>query len=97
MADRKPLTDDEGEVRELTDEDFAHGIPFSALPLREQEVLRSLKKLRGTQKSPTKQRISIRLSPEVVSKFRATGKGWQSRIDEALREWLKRHSHKLSA
>jgi uncharacterized protein (DUF4415 family) len=97
MANRKPLTDDEGEVRELTDEDFAHGIPFSALPLREQEILRSLKKLRGAQKSPTKQRITIRLSPDVVSKFRATGKGWQSRIDEALQDWLKRHSHKLSA
>jgi uncharacterized protein (DUF4415 family) len=97
MANRKPLTDDEGEVRELTDEDFAHGIPFSALPLREQEILRSLKKLRGAQKSPTKQRITIRLSPDVVSKFRATGKGWQSRIDEALQDWLKRHAQKLFA
>lgn len=97
MANRKPLTDDEGEVRELTEEDFAHGIPFSQLPESLQLKLRSLKKLRGAQKSPTKQRITIRLSPEVVSKFRATGKGWQSRIDEALQDWLKRHAHKLSA
>jgi uncharacterized protein (DUF4415 family) len=97
MTNRKPLTDDEGEVRELTEEDFAHAVPFSQLPKSLQSKLRSLKKLRGRQKSPTKQRISIRLSPEVVSKFRATGKGWQSRIDEALQDWLKRHAHKLSA
>jgi len=32
MADPRPLTDDEGEVRELTEEDFARAIPFSALP-----------------------------------------------------------------
>lgn len=97
MANRKPLTDDEGEVRELTEEDFAQFVPFSALPFREQEMLRSLKRLRGPQKSATKQRITIRLSAEVVSKFRATGKGWQSRIDQALQEWLKRHANKLSA
>jgi uncharacterized protein (DUF4415 family) len=97
MANRKPLTDDEGEVRELTEEDFAHGIPFSALPLREQEMLLSLKKLRGPQKSPIKQRITIRLSPEVVTKFRATGKGWQSRMDEALQDWLKRQAGKKPA
>jgi len=97
MANRRPLTDDEGEVRELTEEDLAQFVPFSALPLREQEMLRALKKLRGPQKSPTKQRITIRLSPEVVTKFRATGRGWQSRMDEALQEWLKRHAKKLSA
>jgi hypothetical protein len=43
MAKRKPLTDDEGEVRELTEEDFALFVPFSELPLRHQELLCSLK------------------------------------------------------
>jgi uncharacterized protein (DUF4415 family) len=97
MANRKPLTDDEGEVRELTEEDFALFVPFSELPPRQQEILLSLKKLRGPQKAPTKQRITIRLSPEVVTKFRATGKGWQSRIDEVLQDWLKRQARKKSA
>lgn len=40
----------------------------------------------------TKQRITIRLSPEVLGPFRATGRGWQTRMDAALRSWLKRHS-----
>ncbi len=39
MADRKPLTDDEGEVRELTDEDFARAVPFSKLPAELQAIL----------------------------------------------------------
>ncbi len=40
----------------------------------------------------TKERITIRLSPEVVAKFRATGSGWQSRMDKALQDYLKTHS-----
>jgi len=39
----------------------------------------------------TKERITIRLSPEVVEAFRATGKGWQTRMDGALKEWLREH------
>jgi len=46
--------------------------------------------VRGPQKAPTKERITIRLSPEVVARFRATGEGWQSRMDAALQEWLRK-------
>lgn len=37
----------------------------------------------------TKERITIRLSRDVVTQFRATGTGWQTRIDDALKTWLK--------
>ena len=40
----------------------------------------------------TKQRISIRLSPEVVTQFQATGRGWQTRMNDALKDWLRTHS-----
>ena len=39
----------------------------------------------------TKVPIAIRLSPDVVEYFKATGAGWQSRIDAALHEWMSRH------
>lgn len=39
----------------------------------------------------TKERITIRFSREVVEYFRATGKGWQTRMDEALKEWIAEH------
>lgn len=40
----------------------------------------------------TKERITIRLSPEVLAAFRASGAGWQTRVDAALKEWLRNHS-----
>jgi uncharacterized protein (DUF4415 family) len=40
---------------------------------------------RGPQKAPTKELISVRLSPDVLSALRATGEGWQTLIDETLR------------
>jgi hypothetical protein len=39
MACQKPLTDDDGEVREWTEEDFARAVPFSALPADLQALL----------------------------------------------------------
>lgn len=33
-----------------------------------------------------KELVSLRLSKDALDKFRATGKGWQARIDEALRK-----------
>ena len=41
---------------------------------------------RGPQKMPKKVPLSLRLSPEVVRHFRAKGRGWQTRIDEALKK-----------
>jgi uncharacterized protein (DUF4415 family) len=67
--------------------DFARARPAT-------EVLPTalIRKVRGAQKTPTKERITIRLSRDVVSRFRESGDGWQRRVDKALREWLRRHS-----
>jgi len=74
---------------EWTDEDFKRAKKFSELPKSLQTTLRNV---RGPQKSPTKERITIRLSRDVVDKFRSSGDGWQGRMDSALRQWLKRHN-----
>ncbi len=50
-----------------------------------------IKRARGKQKSPIKQPVSIRLSPEVVEYFKSIGKGWQTNIDEVLMEYVKTH------
>ncbi len=39
---------------------------------------------RGKQKKPTKQLVPIRLSRSVLDHFKSQGKGWQTRIDQAL-------------
>ena len=82
-----PLTDADGEVRELGDADFARAGRLSDLPGGLQVKLR---RGRGPQKAPTKELISLRVSPDVLTRFRATGDGWQTRMDEALREWIER-------
>lgn len=87
MASRLPVIDDDGEVGDLSEVDPALFKPFSELPASLQ------KKLRGRPKAEsTKERITIRLSPEVVEQFRASGAGWQTRVDAALKDWLKTHS-----
>jgi len=35
-----------------------------------------------------KQPISIRLSPDVLDYFRSSGKGWQTRLDNVLRDYI---------
>jgi len=32
--------------------------------------------------------VTLRLDPDVIERFRATGKGWQSRINAELRKVL---------
>ena len=91
MKKHKSLTDSDGEVRELGLTDFK--VLKSAREALPASVKRKVG-VRGPQKAPTKERITIRLSPEVVARFRATGDGWQSRMDVALREWL--HEHELA-
>jgi uncharacterized protein (DUF4415 family) len=36
-----------------------------------------------------KRQISLRLDPDVIDAFKATGKGWQGRINDALRKAAK--------
>ncbi len=50
-------------------------------------VISAAKVQRGRPKAAsTKVSTTIRLSPEVIEYFKASGPGWQSRIDEALRK-----------
>ena len=61
---------------ELTDEEFAR-----------------LKPMRGRPVSANpKVHTGLRLDAEVPAAFKAGGPGWQTRINEALKEWLNSHS-----
>ncbi len=61
--------------------------PFTQLPATLQAKLSG----RGPQKAPVKVSTTIRLSPDVLQAFRAAGDGWQTRIDAALKDWLRTH------
>ena len=42
--------------------------------------------------SGRKEQVAIRFDREILSSFRSAGPGWQTRMNDALREWLKTHS-----
>jgi uncharacterized protein (DUF4415 family) len=67
----------------LTDE-FMKGM--RPMPETNPELLERLRRFRGRQKAPTKQMVTLRLDPDVVEAFRATGAGWQRRMNDALRK-----------
>lgn len=69
---------------EWTEADFAKAKPLSAYP----ELANAMKKARGAQKSPTKKAVSIRLDADLVDRLRASGRGWQSRVNDLLRQAL---------
>ncbi len=49
------------------------------------------KALRGRPKSDNRKLlVSVRYSPEVVSYFKSTGEGWQSRMDGVLLDYVAR-------
>lgn len=92
---KKPLTNKAGHVRELTRKDIRDmRSAGEVLPTDLLDVLPKRKVgQRGQQKKPTKISVTLRYSPEVVNYFKATGEGWQIRMDEALKEWIKKHPH----
>lgn len=55
------------------------------------EAMVPIRALRGRPPSPNrKQLVSIRYSPEVLAWFRATGPGWQARLDRVLKDYVNR-------
>ena len=48
----------------------------------------NLRRMRGPNKKPAKEQVAIRLDQEVVGALRASGPGWQTRVNTALKEWL---------
>jgi uncharacterized protein (DUF4415 family) len=54
-------------------------VPFTKLPTSLRETLSSRR--RGPQQTPTKLRVTLRLSPQAVQHCKAGGPGWQTRID----------------
>jgi len=77
---------------EWTEEDFRRARSAAVvLPeLLGSEVAAEMLKPRGRPKAAaTKAHVNIRLDADVLDAFKATGRGWQTRINKALREWLK--------
>ena len=75
---------------EMTRADFARA---RRLRVDMPDVVEAMKRGRGRPKAERpKERVSLRLDPDVVAAYRATGEGWQSRINDTLARALRRRS-----
>lgn len=70
---------------EATDSQLAQAKPFKETFPALAENMRANVGGRPKAQNP-KVAISLRLDPEVVSRFKAHGPGWQTRINDALRQ-----------
>ncbi len=84
----RPLTNEEGEVRELTMADMRRFRPtYEVLPPELVEIIKNRKVgERGPQLAPVKKQVTLRIDQDVLAKFKDTGAGWQGRINAALRK-----------
>lgn len=84
MADQHPVVFDDDNP-EWTEEDFARAKPISEFP-ELAAAFANAKAKRGRPKGASKEQVTLRIDKDVLERFRAGGPGWQSRINEALRQ-----------
>lgn len=86
MADKEVTFDHDNP--EWTDEDFAKAKPASQVhPAHVMAALVKRKPGRPAGSlSSTKEQVTLRIDADVLAKFRATGPGWQTRVNDALRQ-----------
>lgn len=66
--------------------DAKAAVHFDGLPDSLQHKLRGQ---RGPQKAPRKVQTAVRYDADILDAFKADGPGWQTRMNDALREWLR--------
>jgi uncharacterized protein (DUF4415 family) len=81
MPHKTPVVFDDDNP-EWTAADFAAAKTGDAIPAH---IRGAFPKTRGRPKGSTKQLVSLRIDCDILERFRASGPGWQSRINEALR------------
>jgi uncharacterized protein (DUF4415 family) len=81
------------DARELTHVWASQAKPAQeALPANVYEALMAKKRPRGRPKAEaTKVFTAIRLDADLLGAFKATGKGWQTRVNSALRQYIQEH------
>lgn len=74
---------DDADAPEATDEQLAQARPFmEVFP----QLADAARRARGRPPlAEAKQLVSLRLDAEIVRRLRASGPGWQSRVNDALR------------
>lgn len=74
----------------LTDEELAGMRPLrEVFPDLAEYAAKRKRGQRGPQKAPTKKPVTIRIDRDVLARYKSSGPGWQSRMNEVLRRGAK--------
>ncbi len=79
------------DIPEWTEEDLKRARPMREMFPELVEAFERARGQRGPQKAAVKDRVGLRLDHTVVEHFRATGPGWQTRINDVLADYVKCH------
>jgi uncharacterized protein (DUF4415 family) len=60
-------------------------------PASDEELNVALSRSRGRPCGSNKTQIALRVDNSVLNAFKESGKGWQTRMNDALKEWLNQH------
>ncbi|MGA8529173.1 MAG: BrnA antitoxin family protein [Acidobacteriaceae bacterium] len=77
---------------EWTEDDFAAAKGHSELPEEQQRVLKGI-----MEENAAKKKVAVPLSRAVVEKMQSTGEGWETRVEEAVVQWLERRAKRRKA
>jgi uncharacterized protein (DUF4415 family) len=84
------VTDEEDAIITAAAMSDPDAIPFTD---EEWEAVKPLVRIgRPPSARPLKVPTTIRFDPDVLAALRASGKGWQTRVNDAMREWIRSHS-----
>lgn len=89
-AEDKAINDgiaQDADARKLDDAFFANAKPANEVLGHEfiEAFKRSRGRPRGSVAEQTKEKVNLRLDPDVLEALRASGRGWQTRVNDLLR------------
>jgi uncharacterized protein (DUF4415 family) len=95
MSNHKQTVDPEMEAFEAallrSVDQVKHG-EFAAVHTPDKIIARRAGRPVGSVKATPKVSTTIRFDADVLAALKATGRGWQTRANDALRDWLETHS-----
>ncbi len=88
LADAPKMSVDDVDNPPTERTDWENAIVSRSLPELRNKLA---KRRRGPQKQPLKVPTTIRFDADVLDALRSSGKGWQTRVNDAMREWVEAH------
>ena len=80
------------DTSELDAEWFARAVPAREFFSPETYAKLCAMRQRGPKHKPLKVPTTIRFDADVLAELKASGRGWQTRVNEAVKDWLRTHS-----